>query len=45
LAVGASCTNTFTFKPASAGALTATVTYTDSASSTPQTVALSGTGH
>jgi len=44
LAAGASCTNTITFTPASAGTLTATVTYHDSASSTPQTVALSGTG-
>ncbi len=44
LAAGASCTNTITFIPASAGMLTATVTYMDSASSAPQTVALSGTG-
>jgi len=44
LPAGSSCTNTITFTPQAAGALTATVTYTDSASTTPQTVALSGTG-
>ncbi len=45
LAAGASCTNSITFTPSVAGALAATITYTDSASSTPQTVALTGTGH
>jgi hypothetical protein len=44
LAVGASCTNTFTFTPSAAGTFNATITFTDSASSTPQTVAVTGTG-
>ena len=44
LAAGASCMNVITFKPQSAGTLTATVSYYDSASSAAQTVALSGTG-
>jgi hypothetical protein len=45
LPAGASCTNTITFTPQATGALAATVTYTDSASTTGQTVALYGAGH
>ena len=45
LAAGASCTNVITFTPQNTGALAATVSYFDSASSSPQTVALYGTGH
>ncbi len=44
LPAGSSCTNSFEFKPTAAGALTATVTYFDSATGSPNTVALSGTG-
>jgi hypothetical protein len=44
LAASASCTASIDFKPATTGALTATWSITSSASSTPLTVALSGTG-
>ncbi len=44
LAASASCTATILFKPAATGTRTATLSFTDSASNSPQTVALSGTG-
>ncbi len=44
LAAGASCSVGVTFTPASAGAATGTLTFTDSAVGSPQTVSLSGTG-
>ena len=44
LAAHASCTATILFKTAAAGTRTATLSVTDSASNSPQTVALSGTG-
>ena len=44
LAQGDSCTFTVTFQPASAGTFNATVTISDNASPTTQTVTLSGTG-
>jgi sugar lactone lactonase YvrE len=44
LAVGANCTIHGHFAPMAGGALTATITITDSASNSPQTIALSGTG-
>ena len=44
LAVGASCSIHGHFAPAVTGALTAAVTITDSATTSPQTIALSGTG-
>ena len=44
LAASASCTVTVIFKPTAAGSRTATLTFTDSAGNSPQTVALSGTG-
>ncbi len=44
LAAGRSCTITVTFAPSALGSLTATLTVTDNASNSPQTVALSGTG-
>jgi hypothetical protein len=44
LAVGASCTATVTFTPASVGKRSATLTATDNASPTTQTATLSGTG-
>jgi hypothetical protein len=44
VAAGANCTINATFKPTAAGARTATVTVADSATDSPQTVALSGTG-
>jgi len=44
LAVGASCTIHGHFAPAATGAMTATVTITDSATGSPQSIALSGTG-
>jgi hypothetical protein len=44
LAAGASCTNSIEFKPTTAGALTAAVTYKDNATGTTQTVALVGIG-
>jgi hypothetical protein len=44
LAAGASCTIHGHFAPTAAGAATASITITDSASTSPQTIALSGTG-
>jgi len=44
LAAGASCTIHGHFAPTVAGVLTAAVTITDSASTSPQSIALSGTG-
>ena len=44
LAVGANCTIHGHFAPTTTGALTATVTISDSAAGSPQTIALSGTG-
>ena len=44
LAVAASCTIHGHFAPTATGALLATITITDSASTSPQTIALSGTG-
>ena len=44
LAVGASCTISLTFKPASQGARNATLTISDSGASSPQAVSLNGTG-
>ncbi len=44
LAVGATCTITVAFTPASAGSLGASVSISDNASGSPQTVSLTGTG-
>jgi YVTN family beta-propeller protein len=44
LAAGAKCTVKVTFTPTVLGGLTGTLTFTDSASNSPQTVALSGAG-
>lgn len=44
LAAGASCAVTITFTPQSATMLTSTITLTDNAANSPQTVTLSGTG-
>lgn len=44
LGVSASCSATIVFKPTAAGARGATLTFADSASNSPQSVALSGTG-
>jgi probable HAF family extracellular repeat protein len=44
LAAGASCTISATFKPVSAGGKAASISITDNASGSPQSVALSGTG-
>jgi hypothetical protein len=44
LAAGAKCTISVTFTPAATGARTAAVTITDSASGSPHTVSLTGTG-
>jgi Abnormal spindle-like microcephaly-assoc'd, ASPM-SPD-2-Hydin len=44
IGAGATCKITVTFAPTSAGAQTGTVTITDSASNSPQTISLSGTG-
>jgi hypothetical protein len=44
LAAGANCTISVTFKPASKAAFSATLTLTDSAVGSPQSVALSGSG-
>lgn len=44
VAKGASCTFTVTFKPLVTGALTASLTITDTGGGSPQTVPLSGTG-
>jgi hypothetical protein len=45
IAANASCTITLEFKPAAAAAYTATVDVKDSATGSPQTIALSGTGY
>jgi hypothetical protein len=44
LAAGASCTASVTFTPTATGARAASLSFTDDASGTPHTVALSGTG-
>ena len=44
LAAGASCTISVTFTPSALGTLTGTLTITDSASTSPQAVSLSGAG-
>lgn len=44
VSVGASCSATVVFKPSAAGTRAASLTFTDSAASSPQTVALSGAG-
>ena len=44
VAPGASCTLSITFTPAATGARSASITVTDNAVSSPQTVALTGTG-
>lgn len=44
LPAGASCTINVTFKPTAKGTRTGTLTITDSAADSPQTVALTGTG-
>ena len=44
LAIGASCTIHGHFAPTATGPLNATITITDSASSSPQTISLGGTG-
>jgi hypothetical protein len=44
VAAGASCSISVTFAPAATGARTGALTLTDNASTSPQTVALSGTG-
>ena len=41
---GASCTVGVTFSPAAGGTINGTLTFTDSASNSPQTVSLTGTG-
>jgi hypothetical protein len=44
LGAGVNCPIVVTFTPLAAGARTATITITDNASNSPQTVSLSGTG-
>jgi Putative Ig domain/Abnormal spindle-like microcephaly-assoc'd, ASPM-SPD-2-Hydin/Immunoglobulin domain/Protein of unknown function (DUF1565) len=44
LAAGMSCTMSVNFTPTAAGARTGTLTLTDNASNSPQTISLSGTG-
>jgi YVTN family beta-propeller protein len=44
LAVGATCTITVTFTPASAASLTASISVTDNASGSPQSATINGTG-
>ncbi len=44
LAAGASCTVAVTFTPTASGARTASLTYTDNAGNSPQSIGLSGTG-
>jgi hypothetical protein len=44
VSAGGSCTISVTFTPNASGAFTATLSITDSASNSPQTVSLSGTG-
>lgn len=45
LAAGASCTVAVTFSPSSGGIRSATLSFSDTASNTPQTVSLFGTGN
>src|SRR5207244_555589 len=44
LAAGASCTFSVIFKPATTGNLTGSVTVSDNAANSPQTISLDGTG-
>jgi hypothetical protein len=44
LSVGASCSAALVFKPSGAGVRSASLSFTDSAASSPQTVAMSGVG-
>ena len=44
IAAGATCTAGVTFSPTNTGAATGTLTFTDSAANSPQTVTLTGTG-
>jgi hypothetical protein len=44
VAIGGSCIISITFTPTAAGARTGTLTFTDNAPASPQTIALSGTG-
>ncbi len=44
LAASASCTATIVFKPTAAGTRTATLSFSDTGTNSPQTVALTGTG-
>jgi hypothetical protein len=44
IAAGATCTVGVTFSPAATGAYTGTLTFTDDAANSPQTVSLTGTG-
>jgi len=44
IAAGANCTISVTFTPASSGSLPGTITVTDNATGSPQSIALSGTG-
>ena len=44
LAAGVSCSVTLTFSPSAAGTRSASLTFTDGAASSPQSVALTGTG-
>jgi len=45
LAAGASCTVSVTFTPLASGSRTGSLTFTDNAANSPQTVSLSGTGN
>lgn len=45
LAAGASCTAMLTFSPKATGSRAGTLTFTDNANNSPQTVSLSGTGN
>jgi hypothetical protein len=45
LAAGATCSITLTWTPSAAGAMTGTIAITDTASNSPQTVTLTGTGN
>jgi VCBS repeat protein/ASPM-SPD-2-Hydin domain-containing protein/centrosomal CEP192-like protein len=44
LAIGATCTVTVTFTPTASGARNGSITFTDGAASSPQTLSLAGTG-
>src|SRR6202020_635066 len=44
LSAGSTCSTSATFTPTAAGARSAAITYTDNATGSPQTIALSGTG-